>query len=80
MDDATNQHANNFKDILQEFNLMNHVTCATHTAGHTLDLVITRMTSSVVMNVTSNDIISDHLSVLFDFNLITPSKKRCGET
>ena len=76
MDDATNQHANNFKDILQEFNLMNHVTCATHTAGHTLDLVITRMTSSVVMNVTSNDIISDHLSVLFDFNLITPSTKQ----
>ena len=39
LDDSSNSHATQFKDILEAFNLKQLVKGATHVSGHTLDLL-----------------------------------------
>ena len=56
MDSATK-----FIQILDQYNLQQHVNGATHTKGHTLDLVITKRDDSIIDNVQiANCDISDH--------------------
>ena len=47
----------------------------THVSGHTLDLVIARKDSVILQNVEISDLISDHMSVVFDINLATGASK-----
>ena len=65
------------KDLLAENNLQQHVQQPTHRMGHTLDLVITRMSDS---NITSMDVypstISDHHSVIFGVSATMPLPTR----
>ena len=62
------------KDLLAENNLQQHVTKPTHKAGHTLDLVISRESSSIISTTDVYDAsISDHFSVLFNLTISDPS-------
>jgi hypothetical protein len=72
VDDLSNPHANKFKDTLQLFGLTQHVNLPTHTAGHTLDLVITRNNLDVHNIKTEASIVSDHDAVLFDLSSPRP--------
>lgn len=48
------------RDILDSFQLRQHVCEPTHTSGNTLDLVISRQDDDVVRDVAVTDMISDH--------------------
>ena len=67
IDNSFMDSATNFIQILDQYNLQ-HVSGATHTKGHTLDLVITKRDDSIVDNVQiANCDISDHYSEFFSF-------------
>ena len=54
------------QQILDENGLKQHVTCPTHTKGHTLDLIITRVSEQTVSDViVERSDISDHYSITF---------------
>ena len=53
-------------DILESFNLMNHVEFPTHKLQNTLDLVINQQDSKCIRNVRQGHLLSDHHLVLFD--------------
>ena len=48
MDQQNSVDANNFRIVLNNFGLKNHVNKATHNLGHTLDLIIECVKSSRV--------------------------------
>ena len=50
-------------DIINTANLKQHVTDPTHVSGHTLDLVITRVSDNLVDHVQAQHFISDHAAV-----------------
>ena len=50
-------------DFLDLFNLQNHVTLVTHNKGHTLDLGLMDINSTILTKVTQCDFISDHCFV-----------------
>lgn len=51
MDDCTCTYAKKFQDILDSFNLVQHVKFITHIQGHTLDVIITYKDSPIVKNI-----------------------------
>ena len=54
-----------FFDLLNTFDLFQHVNFPTHSAGHTLDLLLTRSSSNVVSSICSSDpSISDHCAII----------------
>ena len=64
MDDPDNANAKRFADLLESYDLKQHVNCGTHTSGHTLDLVITRSDDSLIKDTKVKDpVISDHLAI-----------------
>ena len=71
VDNIHDRDARLFTELLDNFNLINHVREPTHNLGHTLDLVITRSDSSIVSHVHIDDIISDHLAVGFKIDAAT---------
>ena len=64
VDNATDSNAKKFLDLLDLLNFSQHVTCITHKAGHTLDLVNTRDSEAFIDKVTISDLLSDHVLVL----------------
>ena len=58
-----------FNEILDMFDLMQHVTDPTHNAGNILDLVITRKNSSLLHKCEVDELLSDHYSILIEANL-----------
>ena len=48
VDDPLAPHVSSFLDLLSTFNLTQHITYPTHNSTHTLDLLITRSTSSLI--------------------------------
>ncbi len=67
-----------FKELLDSFNLHQHVTESTHRSGHTLDLLISRRGGSTLKSCRVEDhMISDHMSVFCELNLprSAPPKK-----
>ena len=53
-----------FLDLLDSFNLQQHVNIATHTSKHTLDLIITRKEENFIDNFSVKDpAISDHMAL-----------------
>lgn len=67
IDDATNCVATEFLNITESFNFKQHVSGATHTGGHTLDLVF-----SLGLNIDhihcEDLLISDHKCIFFDLS------------
>ncbi|KAL9975453.1 hypothetical protein ACROYT_G012614 [Oculina patagonica] len=64
-------------DILQSYNLSQHVTEVTHISGHTLDLVITKSNDAFLGGVSTFDpVISDHSAVNINLLLQKPQFKK----
>ena len=65
VDDFTSREATEFIELLQSYNLRQHVSGSTHHCGHTLDLVISRSDDNIVQSVSLfNDLPSDHCAVM----------------
>ena len=76
VDDLSNPEARTFSDILEAAGLRQLVHEATHTHGHTLDLVIVKDNDEAVTDITVlNSAPSDHAAVIF--NVMFP--KPCAE-
>lgn len=69
--------ANNFKQILSDFSLTQHVHEATHSLGNTLDLIITNDTVNVSNINVDHSTRSDHALIKFNivFETVTTDKK-----
>ena len=64
--DLTTSH--NFSGILDNFHLTQHINFPTHDDGHTLDLLITRSSSTVITHLSQHESCqSDHKSFTFKF-------------
>ena len=73
VDDKGNKSASDFLELLEIFNLTQHVSVPTHRAGHTLDLLITRDDENILDNVCAHDpMISDHFVVSCNLRLNKP--------
>jgi hypothetical protein len=60
-DDLTNHNACEFSNLLDTFNMSQHVSEPTHQSGHTLDLLITRQDSNLINGIcVHTPWISDH--------------------
>ena len=57
--------------------IVQHIDFPTHIAGHTLDLLITRKADPIQLsNIQSDYLISDHLTVLFNFGVSKPKLEK----
>ncbi|HBK70682.1 MAG TPA: hypothetical protein DDZ39_03320, partial [Flavobacteriaceae bacterium] len=70
VNDMNNKDSSNFKEILDAFNLVNHVYFPTHRLGNSLDLVITEK-CDIIKRIHQNDTfkLSDHHLVLFEVKM-----------
>ena len=74
VDTSGNLNALRFLDILDNFNLLQHVSLATHIGGHTLDLIITSAYDNVLKGTPCvSDLISDYFAVECNIEL----QKKC---
>ena len=63
-------------ELLETYNLVQHVQGPTHQSGHTLDLVITREDDGLILSPPVNDLyISDHVTLIFRIQLSKPLQK-----
>ena len=72
VDDFENTHSKRFKQLLDSFDLVQSVTQSTHTAGHTLDLVITRKDLPKPHVMVDLPQLSDHSLVRFQLPVLRP--------
>ena len=61
-----------FLEILETFELKQHIMEPTHVAGNILDLVITRNDSMLITDITVDDLLSDHNAIIANLNLSKP--------
>jgi hypothetical protein len=72
-DDPSNDDALRFLDLLESLGLEQHVDESTHTHGHILDLVITRIGDDILNESPKSDFcISDHISIICNISLLKP--------
>lgn len=71
---SANQLGNDFRDLLDSFDLTQLVAGPTHNLGHTLDLIITYGLSVSVKEISVTPL-SDHLPILFDLRVPSPATK-----
>ena len=64
--------ANKFKALLNQYNLSQHVTIPTHTAGNTLDIIITRNDLLVTGLKSDQSVDSDHFALIFNLSFQSP--------
>lgn len=64
----TNSLAKEFFNLIDSFNLTQHVTGPTHNHGHTLDLVLSYGLSVCDIEIVDT-VFSDHKSIVFDISL-----------
>jgi len=69
---SDNVNARKFLDILDMFNLVQHVSSSTHRDGNILDLLITRRDSTIVLDYSIDEQNSDHSNILFQLNVSKP--------
>ena len=73
VDDPCNIYANRFNEILESCNLKQLVTGATHSNGHTLDLVISKKDDQLITGIKIIDpVISDHCAVHCNLRVLKP--------
>ena len=75
-EDQLNTDASRFRDILSNHSLCQHVSGPTHMDGHTLDLIINKLTDNLVSKTTVSDLLTDHGAVHCDLHLPTPQPLR----
>ena len=79
-EDDTNGNICKLRDLLFSLNLCQHVKMATHTHGHVLDIVITRVSEKAEGLVqcldTDGAVLSDHAPILFSIPYRKPAPKQ----
>ena len=77
VNNCSDKDANDFKQILSDFSLKQHVEGPTHLLGNTLDLIITNHTVNVSNINVDNSTKSDHALIKFSINVdaVTPAEK-----
>jgi len=73
VDLSDDKHAAQLLQLLQTFDMVQHVTEPTHVAGHTLHLVIARQ-DTTIDHVHVNTLISDHSLVVFTLRAKKPAR------
>ena len=69
VDISTDAKSKRFLELLDSFNLVQHIKIATHTHGHTLDLVISQKEDILsISNIRLGELISDHFSINLDLS------------
>ena len=77
VDDKNSKSASDFLELLELFNLKQHVCVPTHQAGHTLDLLITRNDDDILNSIWTHDpAISDHFYIHCSLNFSKPGVSR----
>ena len=77
VNDVSDKPARDFLEMIESLNMRQHVDTETHEAGNTLDLLISHRDDNLVENVqVENSHISDHYTVIFDFQLEKPKPQR----
>ena len=73
--DKDELYSNNFKDILNMFNIRQHVEFPTHKMGHTSDIIATFYDNPVISNISTEEYdISNHFPVDFDIAAVPEIK------
>ena len=72
LNDKDDTYTKQFNDILEMFNLKQHVNFATHKLRHTIDVVVTHKDSLIIGNIKPNNV--DHYIVQFEVKSIAPNK------
>ena len=71
VDNHSDAKAKRFLEVLNSFDLIQHVDFATHTHGHTLDLVISQRHAELhISNVRLGELISDHFSIKCNLSIV----------
>ena len=71
-DKSHDRERQQLSSLFETFNLVQHVTTATHTEGHILDLIVTRQEEDLVASCGVGDFISDHRAILVQLNCGKP--------
>ena len=72
-------YAKSFKDILDTFNMIQHIVFPTHKQGHTLDVIITFKDSPIISKIAANEFdVSHHFLVDFRVDVTTEIKLEKG--
>ena len=67
LDNKDNTYTKQFNELLEMFNLIQHIDFPTHSCGHMIDVIISRKELPKIRNIKENNImLSDHLMVLFE--------------
>ena len=72
MNNQSDSGANKLKALLNQYNLLLHVTVPTHAAGNILDLVITRNDLLVTGLQSDQSVDSDHFALIFKLSFQSP--------
>ena len=75
-EDQLDTDASRFRDTLSNHSLCQHVSGPTHMDGHTLELIITKLTDNFVSKTTVSDFLTDHGAVHCDLHLPKPQPLR----
>ena len=76
MDVPNDSDAARFLELLTSMGLEQHVDKLTHLSGHTMDLIVTRCSDSLLFaKPIADDLFSDHITVLCDLELGKPPPK-----
>jgi len=76
INDSSDGHSVQFLTLLDSFNLVQHVSSATHISNNILDLVITSSQSNILSSVTISPVSpSDHYRVMSSINFQPPPPK-----
>ena len=76
INESADVNAANFKALIEQFNLIQHVNLSTHVAGNALDLILTCDDMSVTHIHTDHSVNSDHCAVLFNLSCASPGTVR----
>ena len=76
VDDPSNTYAKKFLETISLFDLIQHVKIQTHTAGHILDLVMSRDDLLIENIISDSSINSDHFAILFQLSIPCPPRPR----
>ena len=73
--DEDDLYTNKFKDILDTFNIIQHIDFPTHIQGHTLDIITTFGKNPIISNIESNEYdVSHHFLVDFQVAIVPEAK------
>jgi len=70
MDVANDGFAIAFSTLLDTFGLIQHISMPTHSSGHTLDLLITKNSTTLPESGTTDPFLSDHSAIFFKLPIV----------